>query len=1154
MLIQVEWLISSRLAVTMEAIENARRIAAQLHAERVANGCDPTKPYDFVKSAVESRELYLEDTKPGAVLLDGGRAKYIPNEALVLHERCETEFENAFLAAHELGHVVLGDGVDCEQSPAVEMDRSAEPPPDSEYRVVDYGRLQRREIQMDLFAREFLLPRQYVRNLHVDQGLSASEIARRHGAPFEVVAQQLLDAVLLPPCVDIGEVLKAERPLNPQQEKAALHRGDALLVEAGPGTGKTQTLTSRVGSLLDEDIDPRKILLLTFSNKAAAEMADRIAKKNQKGAAAMWIGTFHSFGLDIVRRFRQELGFEKDPRLLDRTEAVELLEEEFPRFGLKHYRNIYDPVQLIDSILDAISRAKDEVVDAANYRQLAIAMHENAKLHNNREKIEVAEKCLEIAEVYDAYERIKESKQLIDFGDLVLRPVKLLESQAAIRDKIESTYQHVLVDEYQDVNRSSVRLLKCLLPTGANLWVVGDAKQSIYRFRGASSFNMKRFGSDDFPGGQRLSLTVNYRSVPEITEAFSNFAASMPHSKSEATLSIEPNRESIGANAELRTVAYAEEEAPAIAEAIEEMRAKGYAYRDQAVLCTGNGKLAKFAADLEAIGIPVLFLGNLFERREVRDLLAFLSLLVDRRATGLLRIGRLDDFRLSLSDIAATIEGLRAEQPQDSDWRCRIDSLEEVSPAGKATLRTIANTVHGFNNASSPWSVLATVLFDRTRLGVEFANASAVKDRTAAITVWQLMNFLKHQPAGKGLPIPRVLDRIRRLVRLGDDKELRKIPEVASGLDGIRLLTVHGSKGLEFPVVHFPGLNNTSLPRGFRRSNCPAPDGMIEGATEEPDLHDRKSHDEEQQCLFFVALSRARDRLIGYAPTRKSNNYKWSVTPFIDELGQAIVRRHVKPKSEFHAAIDDLQIDFSIEGPCNFSADQIGLYESCRRRFFYTHILQIGGRRKSTPFMLMHEAVRVLCDEFVSKNVRNIADDELREKIESQFQSVGLDEHGYTANFCDSAIQLLKYFLSTRDIGDAVTPTTVAITINGDQLTFEPDDCFWVSDSGGHRFRAVRTGGYKPKVDDLAAAALLLAANEHVKASEVEFVHLSDQDIRPITITPEKLETKTELLGQVLSLIRLGSFEPTFDERACPSCPAYFVCGEVPSGPLRKTF
>jgi hypothetical protein len=329
---------------------------------------------------------------------------------------------------------------------------------------------------------------------------------------------------------------------------------------------------------------------------------------------------------------------------------------------------------------------------------------------------------------------------------------------------------------------------------------------------------------------------------------------------------------------------------------------------------------------------------------------------------------------------------------------------------------------------------------------------------------------------------------------------------------------------------------------------------MIEGATEEPDLHDRKSHDEEQQCLFFVALSRARDRLIGYAPTRKSNNYKWSVTPFIDELGQAIVRRHVKPKSEFHAAIDDLQIDFSIEGPCNFSADQIGLYESCRRRFFYTHILQIGGRRKSTPFMLMHEAVRVLCDEFVSKNVRNIADDELREKIESQFQSVGLDEHGYTANFCDSAIQLLKYFLSTRDIGDAVTPTTVAITINGDQLTFEPDDCFWVSDSGGHRFRAVRTGGYKPKVDDLAAAALLLAANEHVTASEVEFVHLSDQDIRPITITPEKLETKTELLGQVLSLIRLGSFEPTFNERACPSCPAYFVCGEVPSGPLRKTF
>jgi len=1138
----------------MDAIENARRIASQLHAERVAKGCDPTEPYAFVKSEIENRELCLEDTKPGAALLDGGRAKYIPNEWLVLHERCESEFENAFLAAHELGHIVLGDGVDSDQSPAIEMDRSAEPPPDAEYRVVDYGRLQRREIQMDLFAREFLLPRPYVRELHVEQGLTATEIAKRHGAPFEVVAQQLLDALLLPPSVDGDEAVKADRPLNPQQEKAALHRGNALLVEAGPGTGKTQTLTSRVASLLDEGVDPRRILLLTFSNKAAAEMADRIATGNREGAAAMWIGTFHSFGLDIVRRFRQELGFEKDPRLLDRTEAVELLEEEFPRFGLKHYRNIYDPVQLIDNILDAISRAKDEVVDAAKYQQLAIAMFENAKSQGNPEQIEAAEKCVEIAEVYAAYESIKESKQLIDFGDLVLRPVKLLESNEAIRDKIASTHQHVLVDEYQDVNRSSVRLLKCLSPSGENLWVVGDSKQSIYRFRGASSFNMKRFGADDFPGGQRLSLNVNYRSVPEITEAFSNFAASMSQSVSGATGSIEPNRESIGANAELRTVDRADHEAPAIAEAIEELRAKGYAYRDQAVLCTGNGKLAKFAASLESLGIPVLFLGNLFERREVRDLLAFLSLIIDRRATGLLRIGRLDDFRLSLSDVAATIEGLRTEPPRDSEWHSRISSLETVSDMGKSTLQRIANTIQGFDKASSPWIVLATVLFDRTRLGVELAKASAVKDRTAAIAVWQLMNFLKHQPAGKGLPIPRVLDRIRRLVRLGDDKDLRKLPEVASGLDGIRLLTVHGSKGLEFPVIHFPGLNNTSLPKSFRRPDCPVPDGMIEGAAGDPILHERNSHNEEQKCLFFVALSRARDRLIGYAPTLMAGNRRWSLTPFIAELGNAIVKRHVRPTHKIEAAKDDLPIDFAIEGHCNFSADQIGLYESCRRRFFYTHILQIGGRRKTTPFMLMHDAVRALCEEFVGTNVREISDDELRLKIESQFQSVGLDEHGYSSNFRAHTTRLLRYFLSTRANGEAVTPTTVAITIDGDQLTFDPDDCFLMTDSDGHRFRAVKTGGYRPKVDDLSAAVLLLAANEHVAASEVEFVHLSDQEITPITISMGKLQSQNELLRQVLSAIRSGNFAPKADERVCPSCPAYFVCGEVPSGPLKKTF
>jgi superfamily I DNA/RNA helicase len=246
-------------------------------------------------------------------------------------------------------------------------------------------------------------------------------------------------------------------------------------------------------------------------------MAERLAQKRPQQAAALCVGTFHSFGLDILRRFNDRCGLPADPRLMDRTEAVELLESEFPRFGLKHYRNLYDPSQTVTDILTAVPRAKDEVVSPEAYLALAQAMHAAA---TDPAALDAAEKAEEVARVYACYEELKATSGCVDFGDLVMQPVILLERDEAVRTQLQSDYDHVLVDEYQDVNRSSVRLLTALKPNGENLWVVGDAKQSIYRFRGASSFNMARFGHQDFPGGIRDNLDINYRSTSEIVGIF----------------------------------------------------------------------------------------------------------------------------------------------------------------------------------------------------------------------------------------------------------------------------------------------------------------------------------------------------------------------------------------------------------------------------------------------------------------------------------------------------------------------------------------------------------------------------------------------------------------------------------------------------------
>lgn len=1124
----------------MDSIELARQAAAELHTRATALGHDPWDAYAFAVAEARRRDVDVEPTAQGAALLNGARATFIRREHLILHERAGSSFEHAFLVAHELGHIVLGD--DTDGDPALEIDppRSAEPSPVGFDRVVDYGRRQRREIQMDLFAREFLLPRAVARRLHLKEQLTASEIARRLGAPFDVVAQQLLDALLLPEAFT-GRSEPRTAALNDVQSRAARHDGEAYLLEAGPGTGKTQTLTARVTHLLERGVDPRRVLVLTFSNKAAGEIAERIARTHKDAAAAMWIGTFHAFGLDIIRRFHCELGLPKDPQLMDRTEAVELLEDEFPRLALRHYRNVFDPTQRIGEMLAAISRAKDEVVDAAEYRRLASAMPPS----------ENAEKAVEVATVYDAYEAIKRAADRIDFGDLVALPVQLLERQSEVRVHLQSSYDHVLVDEYQDVNRSSVRLLAALKPDGRNLWVVGDAKQSIYRFRGASSFNMTRFGVEDFPNGKRERLTRNYRSRTEIVDAFSEFAIGMRAGDSNSSL--EADRGPSGEPLELRTMTTAAQQAPALAAAIEEMRVAGHCYRDQAVLCTGNEKLAGIGRELERLGIPVLFLGSLFERSEVKDLLALLSLLVDRRAMGLARVACSEEFAMSFADVNAVIEYLRREQPAPATWLDEVNSIPSVSTEGQKVLAALGRALKGFSQSSHPWTALATFMLDRTRLAARLGASTDSADRARGIALWQFMNFARVQPARQGPPVARLLHRVRRLVRLGDDRDLRQLPFSAQSLDAVRLLTMHGAKGLEFPAVHIPGLNADTIPRTPAPPACPAPDGMVAGSISSGFDEYRTGQQEEQECLFFVALSRAQDRLVLYVATETSNGRARAPSPFLSRLGRGLRRTRINEASLPPLPAYDESVQLEIEGGLQFEAAQISLYENCPRRFFYTHILQVGGRRVASTLTKLHDALQSVLKQLVDENVRAGADD-LEARLTAAFNIHGLDEHGHRAELATIALAMVRYFLAIRAGLASDPPVAVRLAVGAETITALPEDVL-LAPTGERIVRRVRTGHRRSGEEkSVAAAAFVLAAREAFPDAVVEFVHLADATAERVALSEKELRNRQEKLAGMLENIRSGRFPATPSAFTCPGCPAFFICGPTPSGPIRKKF
>lgn len=1141
----------------MDAVELARQAAADLHLQAVGKGLDSWQPYAFVVgTALQLRGLDVERATPGAAVLNNARATFIAADRLILHENAGTPFEQAFLVAHEIGHEVLGDDPGGEQPPTIDPARSSEPSPVGMDRVVDYGRRQRREVQMDLFARELLLPRSVARRLHLERDMTASDIAKRLGAPFEVVAQQLFDALLLPPIPTEAAEDKAERPLNDLQAAAATHRGAPYLLEAGPGTGKTQTLSGRVESLLGAGTDPRRILLLTFSNKAAGEMAERIALKHRDAAAAMWIGTFHAFGLDLIRRFHVELRLPKDPRMMDRTEAVELLEEEFPRLGLVHYRDFYDPTQKIADILAAISRAKDEVVDAGEYLTLATAMHQKATAADDGSETavkarEAAERALEVARVYEAYEEIKRQQHRVDFGDLVLMPVQLLERNAAIRGHLQTQYDHVLVDEYQDVNRSSVRLLQALRGDGKNLWAVGDAKQSIYRFRGASSFNMARFGKEDFANGLRGRLKRNYRSITEVVNAFSAFAGGMKVGSADSAL--EADRGPSGQSPEIRTVNREPQQTVALADTIEEMRATGHRYSDQAVLCTGNEKLSDLGQALERLGVPVLFLGSLFERPEIKDLFALLSILTDRRAMGLVRVACWPEFNMTIADVAAVLDHLRSVDRSPGEWLQAPEAIVGLSEQGREAIAALADALRGFSQSASPWHVLSTLLLDRTRRAARIAPSADVADRTCGIAVWQLMNFIRVQPDGRGLPIVRLLDRVRRLVRLGDERDLRQLPSAAQGIDAVRLTTIHGAKGLEFEVVHVPGMNGDTLPRTPRPPACPPPDGMVTGGEGTALEIFNEGQREEQECLFYVALSRARDRLFIYAPTQKANGHRRPLSSFLDRLGVGVIRRHVTPARNLPAAPEAADIELTVDGELKFSAAQIALYESCPRRFFYTHILHIGGRRTATPFMQMHDALRTVVQAVIASEVL-IRGEALEQIVDEALSVHGLRENGYFADYRAFAIVLIRYFASIRKGHTAEAPTELRLIVEGEHVVIPPDDV--LLDSGGvRRLRRVRTGHRRSaENDDVGAAAFVLAAQEAFPGAIVELVHLSDRRVTPIELSPKQLKGRRDKLAQFLKAIRHGQFPAEASAWTCPGCPAFFICGATPGGLLQKKF
>jgi superfamily I DNA/RNA helicase len=1135
----------------VDVFDQVRGLARLKHAEGCVGLPADAKAIDLVRALVARVDLKPYPLDPADSLLGGALAILVREDGAIYHINNSSEEDLAVLLAHELGHFHLHAseaGVRCTEE-SVDVAASSEASPIGADRVASYGAMERRELQANVFARELLFPQSRARELYLGEDKSPRDIASLLNLPLALVRQQLIDALLIPIYPPEAEEKREDPQLDPSQGEAATFCGAPLLLEAGPGTGKTRTLVARIVHLVEKGDDPASIVALTYSNKAAVELSERVAVVLPSAATNIWTGTFHAFGLEFFRKHfdHPKLGFPPDVSVIDKSDAVALLEEVLPLLPLDHYKNLWDPLINLKDILSAISRAKDELISPTEYRALGQRMLDTACDEDARD---AAEKVLEVASVYERYEQLLSQYKLVDFGDLIMKPTLVLEADPTLREALRMRHRHVLVDEYQDVNRASARLLKAIAGSGERLWVVGDARQSIYRFRGASSANMARF-NNDFPGAKRLSLTKNYRSTQEIVDAYCGFSRRMTASVGMLPLTLVAHYGSGGPMPELRQVADVESEQAAAAASVEQLRIAGVALRKQAMLFRSNSQLSEFATALEARGIPVLHLGSLFERDEIRNLLSVLSLVSDATGSALVRLSTLEPYRVSLVDVSVLLAHARETRTRALDAVRSAGSVEGLSPAACAAFAALSKDVDGFSLSSSPWDLLCTYLFERAGFFKRLVQSSDVRDQMKCVAIWQFLNFVREPHAhGKGPPIFKLLERIRHLVLLGDERDLRQLPSAARRADAVRMLTIHGSKGLEFEAVHIPGMTRGRLPLQYRGIRCPPPDRMVEeaGSQSGKEYH-RSIHGAEEECLYFVAMSRARMYLRHYGFKAKPSDFIEKVLPPLaivrdfplSTLPNGVVRGWTVPVMVGSGLID---------------ADHLSrldpAHSSCPRRFLYTYLLGLAGRQRETPFVKAHDCVH---ETIRAAKERGKASDRewLLRQLDIFWKKRGPLEHAYEADYRQIAEQTIANFEAACAGLDIQQVDAFAVDLLHGKVEVNPDQVAKRSD-GTMLLRRIRTGKLSSKEEDEWIYTFYhAAASERYGAGkyEVEAVHLTGNTLTRIAPSRTKIKNRLEKAGATAASIRAGEFPPQPDAFSCPRCPHFFYCSALPEGAVQ---
>jgi DNA helicase-2/ATP-dependent DNA helicase PcrA len=654
--------------------------------------------------------------------------------------------------------------------------------------------------------------------------------------------------------------------LNPQQAEAVLHDRGALLIIAGAGSGKTRVLTHRIAYLLETGrARPHEILAITFTNKAAGEMRERVAALVGPDAKRMWVSTFHSACVRFLRRDHEKAGLKSTFSIYDTSDSVNLMKLVMKELDL-------DPKKFTPkSILGRIGTFKDELIEPAD----VLAASEAASRHS----IEHA-----AGKAYGPYQRRLEAANAVDFDDIIVKSVRLLQNHPEVARAYREQFRHILVDEYQDTNHAQYTLVRELvgpdddasLPAG-ELTVVGDADQSIYAFRGATIRNILEF-EKDYPTAHTVHLEQNYRSTQNILTAANTVIANNTGRR--------PKNLWTDAGAGSRIVGYAgdteQEEAQFIADEIRRLiREDSVQPSDIAIMYRANAQSRSIEGRLGSADIPYKIVGGtrFYDRKEIKDMLAYLAAAVNedddvatRRIINVPKRG--------IGDTAVdAVEGVRrlanagAGASESVSFGAALRRLDNAGLAARSRAAIdgfvrLMDDIRSLANDNGPAGVLDAIA-DRSGLLSTLRSSEDPQDASRIENIMELVavgrEFSEENPDGS------LADFLEKVALVADADQ---IPD-ADGAGGVvTLMTLHTAKGLEFPTVFLTGMEDGTFPHV--RS-------IESGSTKDM---------EEERRLAYVGLTRARERLY---LTRAEVRASWgapqyfAVSRFAEEIPSELV-------------------------------------------------------------------------------------------------------------------------------------------------------------------------------------------------------------------------------------------------------------------------